>query len=443
MILLSKFQNDPLLKKIIRSSGTLFSANAISLGLSVLQGLMATRLLGPAGFGLIGIVMAFASTVNSIFSFRMSEVVVRYGGEYWNKGEKEKASAAIKAAGLAEAGVSIIAFLVVIGAARLAEIHLAKTPGAAWMFIVFAVGLLANFNTETSAGVLQITGRIRWQGAINLIQSVFTLLIIAGAFFLHGSMVAVLFAYLLGKTILGLGMFIAAQVRLRQTLGGGWRRTSFSAIGSWREILRFAFSSNVSATLIKIFRESELIWIGLFLDTTAVGYYRVAYTLVYLLAIPADSLIAATFPEINRLAVEKTWSQLRSFLKKITALSFAYNILLGAGLLLFGQRVILIYSGREYINAYPALAALTVGLVFNYILFWNRPLLLALGLPEFPIYATLASGVVKLALSFWLVPSYGIFAAGALLSYYYIASVGIMSWRGARQIRQNENRADH
>lgn len=443
MTLIAKFKNDPLFVKILRSSGALFSSNTLSLGLSVLQGVMATRLLGPAGFGLIGVVMAFASTVNSIFSFRMSELVVRYGGEYLNKGEKEKASALIKAAGLTEATVSLLAFLVVLFTANVAETYLAKTSGVAWMFTVFAIGLLANFNTETSTGILQVTGRISLQGTINLIQSVFTILIISGAFFLHGSIAVVLFAYLLGKTILGLGMFIAAQVQMHKALGGGWWHTSFSALSSWREIFRFAFSSNVSATIIKVFRESELIWIGLFLDTSAVGYYRVAYTLVYFLAIPADPLIAATFPEINRLTVEKAWNKLKSFLKKITALSFAYNIILGAGLLLFGQWVIHIYSGDEYVNAYPALAALTIGLVFNYILFWNRPLLLALGLPEFPIYITLAAGIIKLALSFWLIPRFGIFAAGALLSYYYITSVGIMSLRGVDQIRQNENRAHH
>ncbi|HCR71022.1 MAG TPA: hypothetical protein DIW23_06230, partial [Anaerolineae bacterium] len=64
MSFLNKFTNDPLFTKIIRSSGSLLSNNTIALGLSVIQGIMATRLLGPAGFGLIGVVMAFASTVN-------------------------------------------------------------------------------------------------------------------------------------------------------------------------------------------------------------------------------------------------------------------------------------------------------------------------------------------------------------------------------------------
>ncbi|MCK6568763.1 MAG: hypothetical protein DCC59_01525 [Chloroflexi bacterium] len=438
MSLLSRFQNDPLFSKILRSSGSLFSANTLALGLSVVQGVMATRLLGPAGFGLIGVVMAFASTVNSVFSFRMGELTVRYGGEYLNRGEKEKAAALLKAASLTEGVVSFLAFCVAFLTANLAQEHLAKTENAAWMFAVFALNLLANFNTETATGILQITDRIKWQGTINLIQAVATTLIIAGAFFFGGGLATVLVAYLIGKSILGLGLFILAQLQLNEKLGDGWRRAPFSVLTEKREIVRFAFSSNISATIIKLFRESELIWVGFFLDTTAVGYYRVAYTIAHFLSIPADPLIATTFPEINRLAVEENWNKLKSFLKKITAFAFTYNVAIGIVFFLLGQWIIRIYSGAEYLNAYPALIALAIGLVFNYILFWNRPLLLALGLPEFPVYATLAAGVAKLALSFWLVPRYGVTAAGGLLSFYYIASVGLMVLRGVKEIGNRE-----
>jgi O-antigen/teichoic acid export membrane protein len=64
--------------------------------------------------------------------------------------------------------------------------------------------------------------------------------------------------------------------------------------------------------------------------------------------------------------------------------------------------------------------------------------LLALGLPEFPVYVTLAAGIIKLALSFWLVPVYGVAAAGGLLSFYYIASVGMMVLRGLKDLGNRE-----
>ncbi len=431
---ISTLKQDALLGKVVRNSAHLFSNNTISLGLSVLQGALVARLLAPEGLGLIKVVVAYASTVNSLFSFRMSELVVRYGGEYLGRDEKEKASAVMKAAGLVEALVSFLAFLVVALTAGLAERYFAKTSGTSWLFTVYALGLLANFNIETSTGILQVTDRIKLQGTINLIQSVLTSVIIVAAFLWNGTLQTVLIAYLLSKTILGLGMFIAAQVQLHRVLGRGWWKVPLSVLTSTRELIRFAVSSNISATIIKIFRESELLWVAFFLTKAAAGYYSIAYTIVSFLAIPADPLIATTFPEINRLIVQRAWPRLKDFLRKITTLSFAYNFALGLCFVLFGRWIILIYSGEKFISAYPALIVLTIGFVFNYVLFWNRPLLLSLGLPEIPIKVTLVVGLVKLALAFLLVPRFGIVAAGALLSLYYIASVGTMAWRGIKEI---------
>lgn len=436
MSLPSKFKDDPLLNRVLRSSAHLFTSNTLSLGLSVVMSALSFRLLGASGSGLIALVMSYTSTVNSLFSFRMSELVVRYGGEFLEKGEKEKASALIKSAALAEAVVSVLAFLVVLISSMWASQTFTKSPDSKLMFIVFALGLLANFNTETSTGILQVTGKIRHQGTINLIQSIISLGIVITAFFLSNPLWIVLLAYLASKVIPGLGLYFMGRRQLQKELGVQWQNAPMMNIAESRSLIRFAISSNISATIIKIFRESESLWIGLFLSTEAVGYYKAAYSLVSFLSVPADPLIAATYPEINRLIVQRSWASLRSFLRKITALAFAINAAAALGFIFLGQFALVIFTGRqEFAAAYPAMIALFIGLAFNYTLFWNRPLLLSLGLTDYPIWTTLIVGLAKLALAFWLVPQYGILAAGTLLSFYYIASVGIMAWRGVKEIQ--------
>ena len=394
MRLVEKMRRDELLSKVIRNSAHLFSNNSISLVLSFVQGILAARLLGAAGFGLVAVVMGYASTVNGLFSFRMSELVVRYGGEYLEKGEEQKAAALIKAAALGEGSVSGMAFIVVALTAGLATRYIAKTPGVEWMFIIYGLGLLANFNTETSTGILQITDRVKLRGTINLIQSIVSALIIGAAFILKGNIAIILTAYLLGKAVLGLGLFIAAQIQLRRVLARGWMKTPFSVLPSFRELFGFAVSSNLSATAILVFRESEPLWVGFFLNTEAVGLYKIAYTIISFLSVPADPLILTVYPELNRLIVQKAWPRLRDFLRKVTTLAFAYNFVLALGLVFFGQWLLWIY-GKQYVAAYPALIALLVGLVFNYTLFWNRPLLLSFGLPTFPLWATLFAGLTQ------------------------------------------------
>src|SRR5258706_14420167 len=98
--------------------------------------------------------MVYASTINSIFSFRMSELVVRYAGEYLGQEEKDKASAIIKAAGLTEALVSLLAFLVVAFTSSLGQKYFTESAGITWMVTIYALGLLANFNVETSNRVV-------------------------------------------------------------------------------------------------------------------------------------------------------------------------------------------------------------------------------------------------------------------------------------------------
>jgi len=434
---LSHWRQDNLLGKVLRNSAHLFSSNSISLALCFLMGILSARLLGVAGFGLMGLVMGYASTVNSILSFRMSELVVRYGGEYLERGEKDKASAVIKAAGLTEALVSVLAFIFVVITSGLASLYISKTPNTAWMFSVFAIGLLANFNYETSIGILQITDKIKLQGTINLIQSMVGVLVIAAAFLWGGDVTIVLLAYLLGKVILGLGIFITAQLQLKRVLGSSWWKTSFKSISSFHQLIHFAISSNISATIIKVFRESELLWVGYFLSTTAVGYYRAAYTLIGLLSVVIDPLISTVYPEINRLITQKAWPRLRDFLRKVTALALVFNLVQALGFVLLGRWILWIYD-KQYVDAYPALIALLVGLAFNYTLFWNRPLLLSLGLTEYPIIITLIAGSIKVALAFLIVPHFGYVAEAALLSFYYITSVGFMAWRGLKEIKRQE-----
>ena len=427
-------KEDALLGKVIRNSAHLFTSNSLSLVLSMVQGILAARLLGPAGYGLVGIVMGYASTVNGLLSFRMSELVVRYGGEYLERDERERAAALVKAASLVEGAVSVLAFLVVVLSAGLATRYFAKTPGTEMLFIVYALGLLANFNIETSTGILQVTDKIRLQGVINLIQTIVTASFITAAFFLQGSLPIILGAYLLGKIILGLGMFITAQIHLRRTLQRNWWTAPIKSLPAFKEMARFSISSNLSATAILVFRESEILWVGFFLTSEAAGYYKAAYAIISLLSVPANPLILTVYPELNRLVVQRAWPRLRDFLRKVTALSFAYNVLLALGMVFFGRWVLWIY-GEQYVVAYPAMMALLVGFVFNYTLFWNRPLLLSLGLPEFPLKATVVAGIAKLALAFPIVPRFGYVAEAALLSFYYIASVGAIVWRGLKEIK--------
>ena len=92
--------------------------------------------------------------------------------------------------------------------------------------------------------------------------------------------------------------------------------------------------------------------------------------------------------------------------------------------------------------AYFSLVILLIGYGMANIFHWNRPLLLAFGMPGFPVMAMTVVGVVEIALIFLLVPHYGYLAESAIVSGYFVVAIGWIVWRGLSVLHQKEISAE-
>lgn len=432
-----EWKEDPLLQKVVKNSGYLLSSNVFAMLLSIVQSIFAGRLLGVVGFGIIGTVTIFASTINRLLSFRMNELVVKYYGESMSTHQTQRAASVIKAAALAEGTSAVLSFIILVIFAPLAAARLTDNAALAPYFILYGTIILANLVYESSTGILQVNNKFRSQAIINMAASILTAGIIAWAFFAHRGILEVLIAYLAGKFLLGIGTIILGFGDLNRILGSGWWKTSFSYLPPFKELARFAFSTNLSSTIIMLVRDNEILWIAYFLTPLDVGYAKTALAIINLVLIPITPLISTTYPEINRAVVSKNWGQLRSLLKRVTLISAGWTIFAGIGLVIFGRWLLGLY-GPDFIPAYTPMLIFLVGLGFANILFWNRPLLLSLGLPMVPYRISLWCGMAKISLAFLLVTKLGINFEAFLLSAFFVISVGSIILRGFAEIRKQE-----
>ncbi len=436
--LFSLWRKDSLLRRVVKNSSYLFSSSTIGMGLAVVQSVLAARLLGVAAFGLLGMVMSFASSVNRLLSFRIGELVVKYGGEYLAQKQEARAAAILKAAALTETGTSLTAYFLLYFLAPLAAQHIIKDPAATRFIRFYALALLANFVTGSAAATLQIGNHFRSQALIGLGQNLLTAGIITYAYFSGGDIWLVLTAYLAGKVFYGFLLGFWGLHRANELLGRGWFRASFDLLPPKREFWSFAFSSNFSGTVNLVTRDSEMLWLGFLLPgeigKISAGYYKTALAIINLVLMPINPFIATTFPEISRTVGEKAWDKLRTLLKRLTALSAAWTFSIAIFLLFFGEWLISLFYGAEYAPATPAALILLIGFGTANILYWNRPLLLSLGLPTYPLKVMAFTGLAKIFLSFLLVPRYGYLAQAALMSAYFVVSVGLIVRKGMREI---------
>ncbi|MCB2214300.1 oligosaccharide flippase family protein [bacterium] len=440
---LKSWGKDAILKKVVSNSAYLFGGQAISAVISILT----ANLLGVASFGALGVVISFVTNINRLLSFRMADFVVRYVGGALAEDRQKEAAAIIKGAALTELGTSFIAYGVLVLLSGWGASSFVKDPTARSLILIYGFTILANMMTETATGALRVTGHFRSQALLNLLQSV----ILAGLFFIvvttDGGITAVMLVYLAGKVILGIGPVLLALYWLPKSLGKGWWRTPLRPnLPPIKPMIRFALSTNFSGTVTLVARDSEVLWVSYFFDTTVAGYFKVALAVINLMVMPITPFISTSFPEITRHVAKREWAQLKQLLTRITVISATWTGAVAAGLLLLGRqllfspwslfgRTIYIYK-TGYGPAYGVLLILLVGFGAANIFFWNRSLLLAFGKAGLPLRVSFYAALGKVVLAFLIVPVLGYLAEAALFSAYFVVSVGVLTIRGLALLRE-------
>jgi O-antigen/teichoic acid export membrane protein len=442
MSLLQRLQthlrDDPLIRRVLRNSGYLFSGNAASAVLNVVQGILVARLLGDAGLGLLTIIMDFASNTNRLLSFRMSEVVIKYASDALVQENKQRAAAIIKGMGLTEAFTSVLAYLVLLVLAPWGAQLFADNAMLADLFRFYGLFLLANLLYETSIGVLQTTDKFKQVAQFNFYQSIVITLLVVTAFALNWGLTGILTAYLVGKAVTGMTVVRLALREMNERFGRGWIRVPLNLVSDWKSILRFAFNTNLNGTVNLFARDNIRLYLAIFLPDAQVGYFAQAARLINLMMLPIEPFIWPTYAEITRTISQRQWQATRTLLKQVSAIAGTWTLLAGGGLASLGWWLIPFLYGADFAPAYPALLILLIGYGVANVMNWNRPLLLALGHPNYPLVVAAITGAVEIILLFLFAPGGGYLVGAAIFSAYLAISILINVARGVSILNHNE-----
>jgi len=437
-------KNDPLIRRVLRNSSYLFSSNTVASALGILQGIFVVRLLGDSGYGLLTVVMDFASNVNRLLSFRMSEVTVKYVGEALAQDDKQRAAVLVKGIGITEALTSVAAYLVLLLLSVWGARTFADDSAIAYLFRFYGLFLLANLVYETSVGVLQTFDNFKRVALANLYQSIALTVLITAVFLMDILQLAdwgitgILTAYLIGKTVAGFMVTGFALRELNDRLDRGWTRTPLNLVAEWKPILGFAFSTNLNGTVNLFARDNIRLYLAALLSTAEVGYFALASRLINLVMTPLEPFIWPTYAEITKTIAKKQWMATRRLLRQVSTIGAAWTLIAGGGLAAVGWWLVPFVYGSELAPAYPCFLILLMGYGVANIANWNRPLLLALGKPNYPLFVSAVTGAVEIALIFLLVPGSGYLAGAAIVSGYFAVSILWNVLQGLSIIRRGE-----
>jgi O-antigen/teichoic acid export membrane protein len=199
---------------------------------------------------------------------------------------------------------------------------------------------------------------------------------------------------------------------------------------------RFALSTNLTGTLTLVTRDSEVLWLGALTSPLQVGYYKVALAILNIVLIPVQPLISTTYREVAREVATRRWENVRYLLRSGSLIAGAYSLTAAGGLAVFGVWVVSLWGSEFLPESYWALLVLLPGVIVVSVFYWNRSVLLPLGLPEYPTKVTLAAALAKVMLIFLLVPRLGAVGMAISLGSFFFGTAALLVWKTLREIQR-------
>lgn len=425
------------MRRILRNSSYLVSATVITASIGFVQNYFQFQVLKPAGVGLLAAMAAFTNVINRFTAFRIDELVIKYVRLYIERKEPQKAAAVYKLAALLEAGGAILAFGLIYGLAPVGVQFFSDVSGVEALFVLYGSLVLINLTYDSSDGILQVFNRFDAKSIIDVCQSLLRLGLTVWVFFSGGGLMEFILAELAGRLLRSLAVIVLALRTAKREWGAGWWRTPISVLQSdRRSLLTFAFSTNMSATVSLVAKDSEDLWVNAFLGNVSGGIYAAARSLIGLLQIPISPLPSTTYPELSRAVAQDNWKAVRGVLRRGSLLAALYSLPVAVVLILFGRQVITLYQGVDFLPAYAPLVILTLGYTVVNLFYWSRAALLAFNRPVYPTLVNLAGMLLKIAGVFALA-QYGAVGFATLLSGYYLFTVGFSVLRINKDLRTN------
>lgn len=416
-----------LFRRLLLQSGQLFVGQAVALVVTLIQGILVARYLGPTRLGLVALVVTFVTTVSKLVDSRVWEATVRWVAQFQKEGDNTRATAAVKAALLIDVATAALAFLLIyVTADWFARLFLEQEGATGWIRL-YGLSLLVTSPIGPIVALLRLDGRYvslaAYSGTMPVARLVATVVVVQ----LDAGIAALLSGYV-AATVVSSASVVSLGIPAWRRLGLlSLRRVTISSLrGHRRSMARFVFSTSV-LSLLKIFQKNaEVFLVGLTLSAAHVGRVRIARSLTDQLAFATDPIYQVSYPEYVRLWSQGSVADLRRVVMRVTALAGAVGVAGFVTFLLLGHQIVSLTVGPEYLGAVPVIQWLAGGACLAVSANALHPLLLAMGRAGRSATGFAIAVLFQMGALVTLVPTIGIVGVGVAYVTFYLAWILIL-----------------
>ena len=382
--------------KEFSNAGWLIGGRIIQMVLSLFVGLLTARYLGPGNYGLINYAATYVAFFTSFCTLGINSVIVKnFVDKPQEEGETLGTAIFLRVISSLLSAVTIIALSLIIDANEITTIIVVALCSLALPFQVFdtinywfqskykskitsIVTLIAYVVTSAYKIVLLIFQKsVFWFALATAIDYVCIAIFLVIAYFKHGG-----------------------------------PKLSFSK-KKGKELISSSYHYILSGMMVSIYGHTDKFMLKHMLNDSAVGYYSVAVAVCAMWTFVLSAIIDSIVPSILRLYNEDEENFNRKN-RQLYSIVFYVSAIVSVGFLVFGDIIIEILYGKEFLSASTPLKIITWYTAFSFLGVARNPWLICKGQQKYLKYIYLSAAIINVLLNFIFIPILG--ESGAALA---------------------------
>lgn len=354
-------QSESLSKKVVRGGIWVFTLRITNRGLGFIRTIILARLLAPGDFGLIGIAMLAASTLDAFSQTGLQSALIQ-------KKDDIKTYLDVAWTTLAIRGILLFTFLF-LSAPLIAKFF--NSAQAELVIMVIAVNLVitgfGNIGVVFFQKELQFKKQFTYEFSATIVDLVVS---ISLAFILRN-----VWALVWGGMAKNITRFFLSYI-----LHSYKPRLRFNK-DKFRDLFGFGIWVSGSTILIFLITQGDDILVGRMLGVTALGFYQMAYLLSNLPSTEITDVISrVTFPAYSKLQDDLV--KMREAYLKVLQVTAYVSIPLAGGIFIFSFEFTQIFLGEKWLPMVPAIKILALAGALGSISATTRPIFHGIGKPK-------------------------------------------------------------
>lgn len=367
-------------RRVVTNAGLLLGGRTVNAVLSLAYLAVAARGLGVTAFGVLVLIHAFAQFLGDVVKFQSWQTVIHYGAGPLAQGRTATFQQVLRLTLALDAASCAVGLAIGLAGAFLLAGPLgwgpANAPAAAGYVLSIAFMVSA-----TPLGLLRLFDRFDVMAKQTALVSLVRLVGCGLAWAAGAPLEAYLLVWALG-TGAGFAYLVAAslgELRLRGLLDG------FKLGGPLGKglpgVWRFAWSTNLSATLDVAFTHVVTLAVGAMVGPAQAGFWRLGRQVADAIAKPAKLLTPALYPELARIRVAEGEGQMARLAAQVGLMTGGFSLLIVAVAAFAGAPLLSLVMGKAFAPAASLMTWQVAAAAIGIFALPLEPMLVSLGRP--------------------------------------------------------------